>query len=215
MIDFKIVSAKVLLKVHSVSPIRGFLPPSLIILGEKMDLTQEVLFNDITVKDFIIASKTRLIVRIPESQIGKELNSLKVFSSAALTRADSELSLEVLRPISTISGMERLVQSWMMIFLTTPGSDVFDPSSGGGAKAIIGRTTDRNHKSVAADLVLSIDRTKNELLRLQAKRQGIPLGERLLSSDLETLNFDESTSVLSAKVSLKNMLGNQAEVAIR
>lgn len=215
MRDFRVVSARTLLRVTSITPIRGFLPPSLIAFGEKLDLTQEIFYNGIAVRDFSVASPSRLIIRIPESQIGKEFEELKVYSSAELTRQDAELSLELMRPAKTVSGMERLVQSWLLIFLTTPGSDVFDPSSGGGARTLIGKTTDRQHKGVAADLALAIERTKTEMLRVQAKTQGIPLSERLLSASLDSLKFDQNTSVLSARVSIRNMLGDQAEVAIR
>lgn len=214
MRDYKIVSARTLLNVQSISPIRGFLPPSIVVIGDKMDLAQDILFNGIPVRDFVVASKSRLVVRIPESQIGKEFKELRVYSSTQLTRLDATLSLGLVRPTATVQGMERLIQSWLMIFLTTPGTDVFDPQSGGGGMALIGRSTDKNHKSVAADLALSIERTKSELTRLQAKQQGLPLSERLLSTNLETLNFNEETTVLSARVSIRNMLGSQAEMAI-
>ena len=214
MRDYKIVSARTLLNVQSVSPIRGFLPPSIVVIGDKMDLAQDILFNGIPVLDFIVASKSRLVVRIPQSQIGKELKELRVYSSTNLTRLDATLSLALVRPTATVQGMERLIQAWMMVFLTTPGSNAFDPQSGGGGRAIIGRSTDKNHKSVAADLALAIERTKTELIRVQANQQGLPLSERLLTTNLETINFNDETTVLSARVSIKNMLGSQAEMAI-
>lgn len=215
MKDFCVVSAKTLLRITSVSPIRGFLPPSIIVLGDRLDHTKEVLFNGIEAKEFIIASPSRLIVRIPQSQVGKELRSIKALSTVSLAQASSELVLEVARPVHVVEGVDRLVQSWLLVFMTNPGSDIFHPQSGGGGRAIVGRITDRRHKSVAADLALAIERTKSELLSSQARGRNLPLNERLLSSDLESLSFDEATGVLSASVSIKNMLGDQAEVALR
>ncbi len=215
MKDWRIVAARTLLRIRSVSPIRGFSPPSIVVVGDKLNLTLEVLFNGISAKDFSVASETRLVVRIPESQIGKELKDLRVYSSTSLTKEDSELSLEVVRPIATVQGMDRLVQSWLLLFLTSPGSDIFSPKSGAGARSIVGRTGSRGGKGLSADLTLAVERTKAELLRLQTAAANVPLNERLLSSNLETLSFSEETTALSARVLLKNMIGDRAEVSIR
>lgn len=215
MKDFRVVAARTLLRVRSVSPIRGFLPPSIIVIGEKLDLTTEVQFNSVVAKDFSIASSTRLIVKIPPSQIGKELKEIRVYSSSSLTKQDTELSLEVVRPITTVQGMDRLVQSWLLIFLTSSGSDIFSPKSGAGARSIVGRSTDRSAKGISADLTLAVERTKSEIIRLQSMSNNIPLSERLLSSNLETLSFSEETTVLTARVRLRNMIGDNAEVSIR
>lgn len=215
MIDFQIVSAKILLTVQSVAPIRGFLPPSIVAVGAGFDQATEVLYNEVAVTEFIVNSPTRMIVRIPESQVGKAFRTLRVLSSTFVTKKDALLYLGLGRPVQKTSGLERLVQAWTMVFLTTPGSDIFDPQSGGGAQAIIGRTTDRKGKGVAADLAHAIDRTKTELLRLQAQYPNLPLDEKILNSSLASLSFDPKTTTLMARVELSNMLGQSAEVSFK
>ena len=214
MIDFQIVSAKVELKVQSIAPIRGFYPPSVLIIGSGLDKTKEVLFNDIEAREFIISSPSRLVVRIPESQVGKALRGIRVFSTVPVSRKDAVLELGFPKPMKSVSGMERLVQNWMLIFMSTPGSSIFNPSSGAGGRSIIGRTTDRYGKGVSADLAQAIDKTKTELISIQGKNPRIPLSEKLLSSDLESLNFDSNTATLHARVAIKNMLGDNAEVSV-
>lgn len=215
MKDFQIVSAKIILPVTSIAPIRGFLPIAIVVLGQDFDQATEVHYNGVTVNEFIIQSKTRMIVRVPDSQIGKAFQTLEVVSSTFATKKDALLYLGLERPVRTTSGLERLIQMWTMVFLTTPGSDIFDPQSGGGAQAIIGRTTDKNGKGVAADLAYSIDRTKTELLRLQSKNPNLPLEEKILSSSLASLSFDDKTTTLYARVTLRNMLGQSAEVSFK
>lgn len=214
MNDFRIVTAKVVLKTYAVSPIRGFLPPSVVVAGEKLDQATEVQFNGVDAPEFVISSSTRLIVKIPVSQVGKPLTDLKVLSPVSVARQDAVLSFGVTSPPKKISGIDRLVQGWVMIFLTTPGSDIFNPTSGGGGASIIGRSTDRAGKGVAADLSLAIERTKQELLRLQSKNQKIPPSEKLLTSSLDVVQFGADTTVLSARVSIQNMLGDSAEVSL-
>lgn len=213
MKDFKVVSAKTILNVTGVSPVRGFSPPSILVRGDQLDLATEVYFNDVQVGEFVVSGPNRLIVKIPPSQVGLSLNSLRVLSQAMLTKTDSLLSLELPRPLGFVQGLERLVQTFVLVFLTTPGSDIWEPSSGGGATAIIGKNTNYRGKGVAADLVLALDRTKSEIRQFQA-RMNIPLSEKLLSVDLQSLNFVAEESALNARVALTNMLGDQAEVAV-
>jgi hypothetical protein len=215
MKDFSIIAARVLLKIHSVAPIRGFNPPSVVVLGDKLNLTQEVFYNNIKVTEFVISAPNRLVVRIPTSQVGKEFVGIQVFSSVNVTKTSSALSFELIKPLRQVEGIERLVQSWMIVFFTSPGSDVFDLKSGGGVRSIIGKNTNTKGKGVSADLALAIERTQSELLRLQAQNSKIPLSEKLLSATLNAMNYDDRTTTLSATVGLKNMLGEQAEVSVR
>jgi hypothetical protein len=215
MRDFGVVSARTILRITSMSPIRNFLPPSIVVTGDRLDATSEVYFNGVQVPEFVVSSSTRLIVRIPPSQVGKALKSLQAFASIPISQSRASLTMEIARPVRSIQGVDRLVQSWLLIFLTTPGSDAFNPQSGGGGRAIVGRVTERNGSSVAADLALSIERTKSELTKLQARARNVPLSEKLLSSDLESLDFDRGTGTTFASVSIVNMLGDRAQVSIR
>lgn len=214
MKDFRITQARTLLNVHSISPIRGFLPISIIVLGEQMNLAQQVQYNELDAPEFLISSPSRLIVRIPPSQVGKEFRSLRVFSTVNLTRTSALVTLNVGMPFQQTTGIDRLIQCWMMIFLSNQGSDIFDPSTGAGGRSIIGRNTDRTGKGIAADLALAIQNTQTELTRKQALTPSIPLSEKLLNSSLEALSFDSETATLAARVSLTNMLGNAAEVSV-
>ncbi len=214
MNDFRIVHARCLLQVFSISPIRGFNPPSIVVVGDSLNTASEILYNGILATEFFISSSSRIVVRIPPSQVGKDLRDFQIFSSRPKLNNDAALVFEVSKPVQQVSGIDRLVQSWMMLFMTSPGSDVFSPSSGGGARSIIGSRTDRKHKSAAADLAVAIDRTANELTKLQSRAKNIPPQERLLSSSLEAVSTDESTGTLSARVSLKNMVNQSANVSL-
>lgn len=215
MKDFRIVTAKINLRVTSFTPIRGFYPPSILITGEKLNQADELQYNGVQVDEFVISSPTRIIAKIPPSQVGKRFTDVKVLAPVSIARADALLSLGITRPLKMVSGIDRLVQSWMIIFMTTPGSSVFAPNSGGGGKALIGRSTDKAGKGVAADLSLAIEKTKQELFRVQAENQTIPPSEKLLSSSLDVVEFDAKTTVLSARVNIQNMIGDAAEVSLR
>lgn len=213
MIDFRFVHAKTLLKVTSMAPIRGFSPPSIVILGQTLDRTDEVILNGVTTKTFSVQSPTRLIVQIPPSQVGRAISSLQVLSTVPGLTDSDQLNFNA-SSVSKVDGIDRLVQSFIIIALSNPGSDLFEPGSGGGILGLVGRSTDANGKGVAADLALAIEKTKSELLSLQGKDQRIPPSERLLSATLVNVNFSPSSTVLSAIVELLNSLGQSAQVQL-
>lgn len=214
MKDFLVVQAKTVLKTTSVSPIRGFLPAAVIVLGEKLNLAHEILYNGVEVTEFIISSPSRLVVRIPDSQVGKELTSLQVLTVAAVSTKDALLSLAVVRPLRTVQGIERLVQQFTLALLTTPGSDLFNPSGGGGARSVIGKTTS-DGSSPAAMLSLAVDRTRQQLLSAQAKNSRIPPSERLLSATLTSVEYDQHNTTMQGVVELRSVAGDAALVNVR
>lgn len=215
MRDFRVVQARAILKVTSVSPIRGFNPPAVIILGEKFQYAAEITYNGIEVSEFYIASPTRIIARIPDTQYGKALTELAVLAPVQLAREKALISLGISKPFKTVYGIDRLVQNWVMAFLTTPGSDIFNPSAGGGGRAIIGFPGNASGKTASAELSIAVDRTRQQILEQQASNLQIPAEERMLSCSLSEVSFDQKSTSLTAVVTLKNILGNSASVNIR
>jgi hypothetical protein len=214
MKDFKVISAKTVLTVSAVAPVRGFQPPSIAVRGVNLNLATEVYYNGILASEFVVAAQDRLIVKIPKSEVGHMLTSLKVLSDAVLTKSDGLISLSLPNPLNFITGVERLVQTFILIFLTTPGSDIFEPNSGGGGYTIVGKNTNQRGKGVAADLMLAIERTRDEILQFQANEPNLSLSEKLLSADIQSVNFNPDETALVGRVGLTNMLGDQAEVSI-
>jgi len=153
-------------------------------------------------------------VKIPLSQVGQQLSSIRVLTDAVLVRADAIISMSIPNPLSTISGLERLVQTFILIFLSTPGSDIFEPDSGGGAQTIIGKNTTQQGKSSSADLVLAIEKTRDEILQIQSSSPNLSLSEKLLSADVQSIKFNPDEGALTARVALTNMLGDLAAVSL-
>jgi phage baseplate assembly protein W len=214
MRDIRVVQAKTALRVTSVSPIRGFLPYSIIVMGEDFQLAEEVLYNGVPADEFVISSTTRLIVKIPDSQVGQPLNSVIVMSPSPTVDHDAVVTLEIPRLGREVSGMNRLVQDWVTIFLTTPGSDIFNPTYGGGARAIIGKPMTHDGKSAMAELSLAVNRTREQLVQIQSKLLRLPPSEKLMSASLTDIRYDDQTTAITAIVDLYNMAGETASLTL-
>jgi hypothetical protein len=214
MRDIRVVQAKALLKVSSVAPVRNFSPPAIVILGERFNTANEITYNGIEVSEFIIAAPTRIIARIPDSQVGQALRDLRVMAPVSIAKLDAQRDLGVGSPVRTVEGIDRLVQEWLLIFLTNPGSDIFNQTGGGGARAVIGQPASSSESNAVSELSLAVEKTKQQLLRQQAQNSNIPPAERLLSASLSDVRFDQQTTSLTAVVDIKNVLGGSASVTV-
>jgi hypothetical protein len=64
-------------------------------------------------------------------------------------------------------------------------------------------------------MAMAVSKAKSDLVRKQAQSRNVPLDEQLLSSTLDSVVFEPNSSTLRATVSLRNMLGETASVALR
>jgi hypothetical protein len=213
MKDFRVVHAKAVLTVSSIAPVRNFDPPSIIVLGDRLNRANEITYNGVQVDEWVVSSETRLVLRIPNSQVGRELSELMVLATVQFAEQDALVQLGLSRPVRAVSGIDRLVQQWVMTFLTTPGSDVFNLSSGGGGRSLIGKSIGAN-TAPAADIAIAVDRTKSQLLKAQANNSSIPPSERLLSASLVSVSYDKSNTTAYAVVDLRNVVGVSSLVQI-
>jgi hypothetical protein len=213
MKDFRVVHAKAVLTVSSIAPVRNFDPPSIIVLGDRLNRANEITYNGMQVDEWVVSSETRLVIRIPNSQVGRELSELMVLATVQFAEQDALVQLGLSRPVRAVSGIDRLVQQWVMTFLTTPGSDVFNLSSGGGGRSLIGKSIGAN-TAPAADIAIAVDRTKSQLLKAQANNSSIPPSERLLSASLVSVSYDKSNTTAYAVVDLRNVVGVSSLVQI-
>jgi phage baseplate assembly protein W len=213
VIDFRFIRPRRVLRVQSIAPIRGFSPPSIVVVGDGMEQADEVVINGESTTTFAVSAADRLVVQVPESQVGTPIASIQVF--AALPQVDSSAQILMSTDqVKKIEGVERLIQSFLIVLLTTPGSDAFEPASGGGLLGLVGRPTDAGGKGIAADVATAVERTKAELLKLQSKNRKIPPSERLLSATLVSVNFDQNSTILSATVEITNSMGDSAQVNV-
>lgn len=214
MIDFKILSRKTLLEITNVLPLRGYSPRSVLLKGPNMASTSEVVYNGVPCPAFTVESMTTVVAQIPESQDGKVLDSIQAFSDSIPTGdASAKITMSLASPLKKVSGLDRLIQTWLVVFMTSRGSSVFAPNSGGGGRGIVGIPFESSRPPIS-DLVLSVQLTESEILSMQAQTPNIPRSERLLFAPLESIDQDSRTTSIYARVSIRNYLGELASISI-
>ncbi len=211
MIDLKILSIRDLLPIVSVEYAAGINPLSVVITGDRLDQASLVYMNDIEAPEFAVLSSGRIIAQVPTGERNSVLRKIAVIATVPSMNRKSLLHFEVGSSIKSITGLEKLVQSFCKLLLQTPGTDRFRPNEGGGLLKLVGRNVSKgDSKNLQAAVVGSITRTRDQLMARQGSDRRIPSDERLLSATTEAVGFDPSTTTLSARVAVAAVSGQLA-----
>lgn len=211
MIDIKIITIKDILPVNRVIFVPDFLPLSIRIEGNSLLQANEVLINDINAPEFMIISNNALVAQVPTSQVSSKLYSVTVLSTKPSVDRSSVLHLDAGKSITSLKGIEKLVQYFTKILLQNPGSDIFNPTEGGGVLGLVGRTVSKKDSdSLSAALVSAVNQTRDQIIAKQAKLIRIPADERLLRADTQGVGFNPNTTTLAARISLGAVSGRDA-----
>lgn len=208
--DLQVVRFRETLPISSVSRVAGVSPPALWVIGTDFSSAMSVWINEIKAPEFAVYSRTRLIVQIPDSVLPQDVQRIDVVSGKITLSKQSHVDFD-LGPFTTVQGMERVLQTYIKILLQAPGSDMYNPSAGGGVLQLIGRTMGSGGlDGVNAPMARAIDMTARYMIEKQTPIRNLPPAERLLSARLDGIEADIESSSLYVRILLKNMAGDSA-----
>lgn len=181
------------------------------VTGQDFSSVDEVLVNDLPVSGFVVVSKTRLLTALPSSVSPNNVTSVAVLSSRLAVTPRSLLRFRVGRTPSKVTGILKLVQSFLKILFSTPGRDVFTQKLGGAALAGIGETFGVDQGShIVSDFVLAVDTTRRQLISIQGRDTSLPKDEKLMSAKVLSSSFDYNSSSLIVSVEIISQAGRAA-----
>lgn len=210
MIDIKILVIKDLLTISG-ARYASVVPRSLILEGADFTQATEVLINDLPSPEFMIVSDHQIVAQVPSPEVNKVLRKVAVLSEKPSPNRKSLLSFGLGSTMKGLQGLERLVQLFVKLLLQTPGSDKFDPGLGGGLYALIGKTfSGDTSKAIQAAAVSSLNRTRDQIIAIQAKNTRLPNDERLLTATVDAVGFNDSITTLMMRILVTAVSGRQA-----
>ncbi len=188
------------------------LPVALDIIGEDFRSVDEVLINNIEAPDVLVISKNRLIAQLPdELQKTQDVSSVTVTSRRLTVSARSLLKFQVSDTPGRCSGILRLMQLFLKVLFTSPGSDIFSKRMGGGGLTPIGETFGGDEgKGIVASFTISVSSTVRQIVAIQSRDPRIPRDERLLSARVTRAGFNRSIEGIVATVELVSQAGRAA-----
>lgn len=204
MNDYQFLSYQTLASLREVSLASTSGVPTLDIRGSSFSDVTEILINGFSSPEYVVVSSTRILAEIPVSQRDGSIRSVRVKTSQQREKGASIVAFDAnVNRVS--SGWLKLAQSVLKVLLTTQGSDIFNPTVGGGLFSIVG--TAGSQSSFISQAALAVQNTQSQVLRLQAEETGLPRDEKLMSLTLLDSNFSPLTTTLSLRLQLTALDG--------
>jgi hypothetical protein len=209
VVDLQIIFPQELAVVRS-STLVSSSPPTLRVLGQDFRAVDEVLINDVASPGVILLSSKALLARVPDSVPPSSIASIVVTSRTLTLTDSSRIKFQLGRVPSKTTGILRLMQLFLKILFTTPGTDIFSKNLGGGALRIAGAAAGRTGTNLVGDVIVAVGNTERQVIALQGRQGQVPPEERLLSAQVISSRFDPEDASLLASIQLTNQTGRPA-----
>lgn len=214
-IDFQVCLPQESIQLSNIQRVAGTgtrgVPAALSVMGVDFTAVEEVQINGVASPDVIIVAPNRLIAQVPDSLVAATLTSVTVLSRRLVLTPRSLLRFRIAPSAGRVHGILRLVQLYMKILFTTPGTDIFFPNLGGGVLRNLGATFGADQAGdIVSNLAISVATTNRQIVALQSRDQRIPRDERLLAARLVSANFDRAQAALLGTIELQSQAGRSA-----
>lgn len=211
--DLQFVLFQDALRLNGVREIPGMSPRSLQILGKDFHHAVEVQINETKSPSYVIANSKTIIAQVPDGQVKSNIRSVSVLSSDFTATFRSKISFRIGDDPTMASGLKSMMQTFLKVLLTTPGTDSFAKRIGGNALKNLGSSFDISQtSSVVSDFTIAVNRTSSQIRTMQARQSRLDEDERLLAANVLHVRFDPNLTALIARVELIPQSGKRAIV---
>mgnify|MGYP002639891899 FL=1 len=211
--DLQVVYMNDVLPINSAQNVPGMEPRTVEIIGEDFRSVDKVFLNEEESPSFVVASSTRLLAQVPPGQVDATILSISVLSSEFTATEASRLSFELTDNPRVVSGIQRMVQTFVMLLLRSPGTDAWSQGTGGGLQEMIGKNfSKQNAGGATAQFAMCVRRTKSQLVSMQTRNTSIKDDGALAAAIILESVFDPRTTSLIARVLLRSRSGKAAVV---
>jgi hypothetical protein len=180
-------------------------PLTLDIRGKGFKAVSAVLINGDRSPETIILSPQRLLAEVPRRQKGSQISTVRVLLSRQGMTPQSLITFRSVVPGAKASGFTRLLQSFIRLLFTDPGTDIQHPELGGGLGSLLGTAGDVG--TLRAQASLAVKRAEEHLGRLQADSPRLLDAERLQSVKLLSVDYSAATTAVSIKLRITALDG--------
>jgi len=215
--DYAVVTSADYLPADTVEEMYPFvlkesLPIILSLSGQNFKRATDVIINGFSVQFRVLSDKT-MLATLPSSLANASLTSLTVLTNRATFTNNSLYLFQVGDTFSVESGINKAIAKYIKVLLTTPGTDTFDPTLGGGLLQIPGTSMKAPYAFLTkVAMVLTM---VAEDIRSREFNLNIPASEKLQSVDILHIDFarGDPTS-LDVKIKINTLGAANVPVAL-
>jgi hypothetical protein len=213
--DIQVTYLRDVLLVDSADEVPGLVPRTLDVRGPNFRNVVKIEINEEEAPSFVVMSKHRVLVQVPESQEKELIRTLAVLSNDFTKTKSSQVKFEFTNNPQKVTGLRKLIQTFLLYLLRSPGTDAWYPKSGGGVQKLIGAHFSRsNAGGVTAAFTTAVSRVRTQVMSLQASNTRLSASERLGSVTVLSAVFNAQQTALLARVELISQSGQKAIVGL-
>jgi hypothetical protein len=159
--------------------------------------------------------RQHILAQVPDPLVGAIITSVQVLSSDFTATLRSKLIFELGNDPRKITGLRALMQNFLKLLFTTPGTDAFSKKLGGGALAGLGKNFDASgSQNLVSDFSIAVRRTEMQMISLQSRQIRLPDDEKLAAANVLGVTMDVASTSLLARVELIAQSGKMAITAL-
>lgn len=168
-----------------------------------------VIINGVQSPLFVVVSSSRILADIPTSELGVVIRSVSVLTSNITDTTASIVSFEASISSQQLGDAGVLVQRFLKILLTTPGSDIFSPD-GGGLLSLIGQISQSDAASVEASAALYIQQAEETMMTSQAANPHLEDSAKLGKVTVLEASYSQAETALDIRLQIETLDGTVA-----
>lgn len=215
MVDLQTIELRDILKVTSVTYVPDSNPLTLLVRGQDFNNAFEVFINETASPSVVIDNSTLLLAQVPDSEAGTPIRSIVVVSSRLTRTERSKVFFRISNSPRSISGFERLIQTFLKIMLQSTKSDIFSPKVGGNLLQAVGKPiANPSTTTLTSDFHLSVSQTRKQMLAMQANDPTLNLNERLAFAKVLHVRFVPNELALLGRIYIGNQAGHTSAVGL-
>jgi hypothetical protein len=215
MADIQVTYLRDIVNVLSVTNVVGSDPRTLDVRGPDFSSVVKVEVNEIEAPSYVVMSKTRLLVQVPDSMQNELIRSVNVLSSRMTATDRSQVYFELTDRPQKVTGIQKLVQTFLLFLMRTPGSDAWAPNTGGGVQRLVGSNFSKNATGgITAAFTLAVSRVRTQIISRQARDSRLNTDEKLAAANVLSAIFSAQQTALLARVELISQSGKRAIVGV-
>jgi len=178
---------------------------------------QRILINDYAIDAFTKVSDRQLLVPLPITFEGVSPSNMDivVYSSSLTGFRRARLLFGPTRRVRTVSGLQKLVQQTIRIFLTRMGTNRYRTDEGTNfLRGLGGTLTSAEKPRMAALIAEAASLTEQYMTDAQRGQRGLPAEERLLTFKLLGIEFISVTGEIESRLELISYAGRSFKIPL-
>lgn len=209
-VDFQLIFPQETIDLSSVVVLPGE-PKTVEVIGEDFRAVDEVLINGTQSPSVMVVTKNTLRAQVPDLWKGNDILSVNVVSRRITLSPRSLVKFKIGRRPGKVSGIMRLMQLFLKVLFTTPGTDIFNKQLGAAGLRNIGEVIGvGDGADMLSSLVIAVDTATRQIVAMQARNPSIPLDERLMDAKIVRQGFDKSNLSVILEIELQSQSGQLA-----